>query len=123
MVGDGQTVEAVREGEEGSGVEAREEEGQVELCVEAEVGGEVEEAVFRFGGNGHFGGDGAAFELGLRVTETGTGNGSLLFAVSMSFSWRTQEVSLSGSFSARTAAGKSSLSIWEAESESPGSRS
>ena len=57
--------------------------------------GEVEGADFCFAGD--FGGDGAAFEVGLRVTKTGTGNGSLLFAVSMSFSWRTQEVSLSGS--------------------------
>ena len=59
--------------------------------MEAEVEEEVEEAVFRFGG------DGAAFEVGSRVTETGTGNGSLLFPVAKSFSWRIQEVSLSGS--------------------------
>ena len=58
--------------------------------MEAEVEGEVEEADFCFGG------DGATFELGLRVTDTGTGNGSLLFPVAMFFSW-TQEVSLSGS--------------------------
>ena len=55
--------------------------------------GEVEGADFCFAGD--FGGDGAAFEVGLRATETGTGDGSLFFA--MSFSWRTQEVSLSGS--------------------------
>ena len=90
------------------------------MFLEAVVGGEVEEADFWFFG-GDFGGDGAAFEMGLRVTETGTGDGSLLFPVVMSFSWmwRTQEVSLSGSWGARAAARDSSLSSWEAESESP----
>ena len=57
--------------------------------MEAEVEGEVEEADFWFFG-GDFGGDGAAFEVGLRVTETGTGDGRLLLVVS--FSW-TQEIS------------------------------
>ena len=61
------------------------------MFVEAEVEGEVEEADFCFGGD--FGGDGAAFEVGLRVTETGTGDGSLLFLVAMSFSWKKEVLS------------------------------
>ena len=58
----------------------------------------MEEADFCFGGDFGgdfcFNGDGAAFEVGSRVTETGTGDGSLLFPMARSFSW-TQEVSSS----------------------------